>query len=117
MIFTEAKLKGAFVIDLERREDSRGFFARGFCQKEFEAHGLRPTIAQANVAHHIRKGTHTKAVELPHKGSDAPRTSASGYYRCAVFPSVPAGQGCADSTPRSQTEGSGFSTRVIFPRV
>ena len=50
MIFTETKLKGAFVIDLERREDSRGFFARGFCQKEFEAHGLKPIIAQANIA-------------------------------------------------------------------
>ena len=57
MIFTETKLKGAFVIDLERRDDSRGFFARGFCQKEFEAHGLKPTIAQANIAHNIRKGT------------------------------------------------------------
>jgi dTDP-4-dehydrorhamnose 3,5-epimerase len=57
VIFTETKLKGAFVIDLERRIDSRGFFARGFCQKEFEAHGLKPVIAQANVAHNIAKGT------------------------------------------------------------
>ena len=57
MIFAETKLKGAFVIDLERREDGRGFFARGFCQREFEAHGLKPTIAQTNVAHNIRKGT------------------------------------------------------------
>ena len=57
MIFTETKLEGAFVIDLERRSDSRGFFARGFCRKEFEAHGLKPTIAQANVAHNIHKGT------------------------------------------------------------
>ena len=57
MIFTETKLKGAFVIDLERREDSRGFFARAFCQKEFEAHGLKPVIAQANVAFNFKKGT------------------------------------------------------------
>ena len=57
MIFTETKLKGAFVIDLEQRLDSRGFFARAFCQKEFEAHGLKPIIAQANVAHNVRKGT------------------------------------------------------------
>jgi dTDP-4-dehydrorhamnose 3,5-epimerase len=57
VIFTETKLKGAFVIDLERRDDSRGFFARAFCQKEFEAHGLKPIIAQVNVAHNIRKGT------------------------------------------------------------
>ncbi len=57
MVFTETKLKGAFLIDLERREDSRGFFARAFCQKEFTAHGLKPTIAQANVAFNIKKGT------------------------------------------------------------
>ncbi len=57
MIFTETKLKGAFVIDIERREDSRGFFARAFCQREFEAHGLKPIIAQANVAFNHKKGT------------------------------------------------------------
>src|SRR5207244_8846937 len=57
MQFTETKLKGAYIIDLERREDSRGFFARAFCQKEFAAHGLKPSIAQANVASNIRSGT------------------------------------------------------------
>jgi dTDP-4-dehydrorhamnose 3,5-epimerase len=57
MVFTETKLKGAFLIDLERREDSRGFFARAFCQKEFADHGLKPTIAQANVASNTKKGT------------------------------------------------------------
>lgn len=57
MIFTETKLKGAFIIDLERREDSRGYFARAFCQKEFAAHGLKPLIAQANVAFNIKQGT------------------------------------------------------------
>ena len=57
MIFTETKLKGAFILDIERREDSRGFFARAFCQHEFEAHGLKPVIAQANVAFNHRKGT------------------------------------------------------------
>src|SRR5580765_1916182 len=57
MIFTETKLKGAYIIDFERREDSRGFFARAFCQKEFEAHGLKPIIAQANVAFNVKQGT------------------------------------------------------------
>ncbi len=57
MIFTETKLSGAFVIDVERREDARGFFARVFCQHEFEAHGLKPIIAQANVAYNRKKGT------------------------------------------------------------
>jgi dTDP-4-dehydrorhamnose 3,5-epimerase len=57
MVFTETKLKGAFIIDLERREDSRGFFARAFCQHEFQDHGLKPIIAQANVAFNHKKGT------------------------------------------------------------
>ncbi len=57
MIFTETKLKGAFVIDIERREDPRGFFARAFCQHEFEAHGLKPIIAQGNIAFNCKKGT------------------------------------------------------------
>ena len=57
MIFTETKLKRAFTIDNERREDSRGFFARIFCQREFEAHGLKPVIAQANIAFNREKGT------------------------------------------------------------
>jgi dTDP-4-dehydrorhamnose 3,5-epimerase len=57
MIFTETKLKGAFIIDLERKTDDRGFFARAFCQNEFREHGLRPVIAQANIASNARKGT------------------------------------------------------------
>ena len=57
MIFSETRLVGAYIIDLERREDARGFFARAFCQHEFEAHGLKPLIAQANVAFNRLKGT------------------------------------------------------------
>ena len=57
MIFTETRLKGSFVIDMERRQDSRGFFAREFCQEEFRARGLKATIAQSNVAFNRRKGT------------------------------------------------------------
>jgi dTDP-4-dehydrorhamnose 3,5-epimerase len=57
VIFTELKLKGAFILELERREDERGFFARAFCQNEFKQHGLKPVIAQANIAFNKRKGT------------------------------------------------------------
>lgn len=57
MIFTETALKGAYIIDLEPRPDSRGFFSRTFCQKEFEAHGLKPVIAQVNLAFNHKKGT------------------------------------------------------------
>jgi dTDP-4-dehydrorhamnose 3,5-epimerase len=57
MLFTETKLKGAFIIDLEQRQDTRGFFARTFCAKEFEAHGLKPTVAQCNLSFNYKKGT------------------------------------------------------------
>src|SRR6516225_6888887 len=57
MIFTETALEGSFILDLERRDDSRGFFARAFCQREFAAHGLKPTIAQANIGFNRKKGT------------------------------------------------------------
>lgn len=57
MIFRETTLAGAFVIELEKREDERGFFARTFCREEFSAHGLNPDIAQCNVSFNKRKGT------------------------------------------------------------
>lgn len=57
MIFVETDLTGAYILDLERREDERGFFARAFCRNEFEAHGLKPMIAQANIASNRKRGT------------------------------------------------------------
>ena len=57
MIFTETRLQGAFIIDLDRKEDERGFFARAFCQKEFRDHGLKSVIAQANLASNAKRGT------------------------------------------------------------
>ena len=57
MIFTETKLEGAFIIDLDRKTDERGFFARTFCQHEFRDHGLKSVTAQTNVALNEKKGT------------------------------------------------------------
>src|SRR5207245_7634289 len=57
MIFIGTKLKGAFILDVDRCEDNRGFFARVFCQQEFALHGLKPLIAQANIAFNKKKGT------------------------------------------------------------
>lgn len=57
MIFTETALAGAFVLDLETREDSRGFFARTFDAKEFEARGMRPLVAQCNLSYNHVRGT------------------------------------------------------------
>ena len=57
MIFTETSLKGAFVVELEKHADSRGFFARSFCCREFESRGLVPVAAQCNVSFNRAKGT------------------------------------------------------------
>lgn len=57
MIFTEAKLRGAYIIDLDRAEDERGFFARSFCQQEFRKHGIDFNIAQCSISFNAGKGT------------------------------------------------------------
>jgi dTDP-4-dehydrorhamnose 3,5-epimerase len=49
MLFTETKLAGAFIIDIEKREDPRGFFARSWCQHEFESCGLTSRLVQMNL--------------------------------------------------------------------
>ncbi len=57
MRFRETGLAGAFVVELERRVDNRGYFARAFCRREFEEHGLNPDVSQINVGRSTRKGT------------------------------------------------------------
>lgn len=57
MRFTETELAGAYLVELDRLEDERGFFARTFCAREFEDHGLSPVVAQANVSFNHRAGT------------------------------------------------------------
>jgi dTDP-4-dehydrorhamnose 3,5-epimerase len=56
MKFTETRIPGVFVIELEKREDSRGYFARAWCEREFEAHGL-PKFVQSNMSMCKQKGT------------------------------------------------------------
>jgi dTDP-4-dehydrorhamnose 3,5-epimerase len=57
VIFTETALPGAFVVDLEPRGDERGFFARAFCQREFDLRGLKSVVAQGNISFNRHKGT------------------------------------------------------------
>ena len=57
MIFTETPLGGAFLIDLEKRADERGFFARAFCTREFADHRLVTNMVQANNSLSFKKGT------------------------------------------------------------
>ena len=86
MRFIETPIRGAFVIDLELREDSRGFFARAFCAKEFAAHGLKTMVAQTNISSSFRKGTirglHYQA--LPHPETKLFRCTRGANYHVIV---------------------------------
>ncbi|HEY1802821.1 MAG TPA: dTDP-4-dehydrorhamnose 3,5-epimerase [Terriglobales bacterium] len=57
MIFQETKLAGVFEIQIEAKADERGFFARTWCQQEFESHGLKARLVQCSVSFNTRKGT------------------------------------------------------------
>lgn len=57
MIFTPTPIPDVFIVDLEPRQDDRGFFARAFCREEFAAAGLEPHVEQANISFNYRAGT------------------------------------------------------------
>jgi len=69
MIFTETKLRGSFIIDVEPREDERGFFARSWCEDEFRIHGLNSRLVQCNISFNNKRGTlrgiHYQAAPFP----------------------------------------------------
>jgi dTDP-4-dehydrorhamnose 3,5-epimerase len=57
MIFNETELRGVFVIEPERFDDERGFFAQTFTRRDFERHGLNPHVAECNISFNLRRGT------------------------------------------------------------
>jgi dTDP-4-dehydrorhamnose 3,5-epimerase len=57
MIFTETKLKGAYVLEIKQLTDERGFFGRSWCANEMKEHGLNPDVRQANTSLSKKKGT------------------------------------------------------------
>lgn len=69
MTFHETQLKGVFEIHVEPKCDERGFFARSWCQQEFELNGLNPKLVQCSISFNTRKGTlrgiHYQAVPYP----------------------------------------------------
>ena len=86
MTFHETKLPGVFEIRIEPRADERGFFARAWCQKEFEAHGLDASLVQSNVSFNSRKGT-LRGVhyqEAPQAESKLVRCTSGAIYDVVV---------------------------------
>lgn len=86
MIFTETKLAGAFLIELERNQDERGFFARNWSQREFAEHGLVGNFVESNISFSRRKGTlrgmHYQAA--PHGQVKLVRCTAGAIYDAII---------------------------------
>jgi len=57
MIFKETPLKGVFILEFDKLEDKRGYFARTWCKNEFKKHGLNPDLVQCNISFNNIKGT------------------------------------------------------------
>ena len=57
MIFQKTRLQGAYIIEPERLDDERGFFARTYCDREFKEHGIAFECVQSNISFNQRKGT------------------------------------------------------------
>lgn len=94
MIFTPTDLAGAMIVDLDRKEDERGFFARSWCQDEFTDHGLKHNLVQCNVSFNKVMGTlrgmHYQVA--PHEEAKLVRCTAGAIYDVII-----------DIRPRSKT--------------
>ncbi len=86
MKFSPTKLPGVWIVDLEKLEDERGFFARSWCQREFEQRGLNPRLVQCNISFNHKKGTlrgmHYQIA--PHGEAKLVRCTSGAIYDVAV---------------------------------
>lgn len=86
VLFKETKLSGVYVIEIERRSDERGFFARTFCEREFAAQNLPTRFPQCNLSRNLRaatlRGMHYQAP--PYGESKLVRCVTGGIYDVIV---------------------------------
>jgi dTDP-4-dehydrorhamnose 3,5-epimerase len=100
MIFAEVRLRGAYVINTEKHEDERGFFARTFCEQEFAAQGLVTRFVQASTSFSVRKGTlRGMHYQLAHKAETKVIWCVRGALHDVIL----------DLRPESSTFGQNFS--------
>jgi dTDP-4-dehydrorhamnose 3,5-epimerase len=103
MIFTETKIAGAYVIDVELRRDERGYFARAWCAREFAEHGLTATLAQANISYNERastlRGMHFQ--RAPHEEAKLVRCTRGAIWDV-----------CLDLRPTSETYLQSYGTEL-----
>src|SRR5436190_8178957 len=86
MLFTPAEIPGVWIIDLERKADERGFFARTWCREEFAARGLKTEVAQTSISFNALRGTlrgmHYQVA--PHEETKLIRCSRGAIYDVLV---------------------------------
>jgi dTDP-4-dehydrorhamnose 3,5-epimerase len=103
MHFIETGLAGAYVVDVEPVVDERGLFARSWCTREFEAHGLNPRLVQCSVSLNHRAGTlrgmHYQVA--PHQEAKLVRCTQGALYDVIV-----------DLRPESRTYLAHFGTEL-----
>jgi dTDP-4-dehydrorhamnose 3,5-epimerase len=86
MHFTETKISGVWLVELDRREDHRGFFARAWCQREYEDHGLNPRMVQVNIGFTTKRGG-IRGLHFqlpPHEETKTIRCTMGALYDVAV---------------------------------
>lgn len=86
MKFTPAKVAGAWIIEMERHEDERGWFARTWCAEEFAKHGLNPNLSQCSASFNQHRGTlrgmHYQA--SPHEEAKLVRCTRGAIFDVAL---------------------------------
>jgi dTDP-4-dehydrorhamnose 3,5-epimerase len=86
MLFHPTEIPGVVLLEPERSEDDRGWFARAWCSRELAEHGLNPDLAQASLSHNERKGTlrgmHYQAA--PHEEAKVVRVVRGAVYDVAL---------------------------------
>lgn len=103
MIFRETPLSGAYLIELERRGDDRGFFARLYCRDEFLQHGLVADFPQVNNSLTAQKGTlRGMHYQLPPHGEDKLVRCVGGKLYDMIL----------DLRPNSPTFGRSFGAEL-----
>jgi dTDP-4-dehydrorhamnose 3,5-epimerase len=76
MMFSETMLAGAYIIDVSRHQDNRGYFARVYCVDAFQARGLKPCVAQESISFNVKHGT------LRGMHFQYPPAAEAKYVRC-----------------------------------
>ncbi|USG60341.1 dTDP-4-dehydrorhamnose 3,5-epimerase [Sneathiella marina] len=86
MKFTATEISDVFIVDMDRHEDDRGYFARTFCEQEFAEQGISFTPVQSNISHNKQaftlRGMHYHAP--PYEETKLVRCSAGRLFDVAV---------------------------------